>query len=118
MPDCPRCHQPVDSQAIACPHCRMTLKAYGHPGISLFRATGETSLCDTCLYHEDDSCNFPQRPDAKECTLYTDRTKPIGNAHASGAVKTTAYRNWFKRNLAWLVLAGIVVFSVVLTLLR
>jgi hypothetical protein len=117
VPECPRCHQPVDSQAIACPHCRMTLKAYGHPGISLFRATGNESLCDTCLYHEDDSCNFPQRPHAKECTLYTDRTKPIVHAPPSGYTKAI-YHSWFKRNLAWLVLAGIVVFSFVLTILR
>jgi hypothetical protein len=67
---CPHCHQLVDSQAISCPYCRTTLKAYGHPGIPLHRATGDGYLCDTCTYHADDTCNFPQRPYAKDCTLY------------------------------------------------
>ncbi|MEA5618639.1 zinc ribbon domain-containing protein [Cronbergia sp. UHCC 0137] len=67
---CSRCHQKIDSQAIICPHCRLTLKAYGHPGIPLHRATGDNYLCPSCIYHVDDSCNFPQRPDAKDCTLY------------------------------------------------
>jgi hypothetical protein len=77
MPTCPRCHQSVDSQTIACPYCRTPLKAHGHPGIPLHRAAGETYLCDTCIYHEDDTCNYPQRPYAKECTLYHDRSQPI-----------------------------------------
>ncbi len=72
MPNCPRCHQSINSNAIACPHCGMTFKAYGHPGITLHRTMGEEYLCDSCTYHTDDSCNFPQRPHAKECTLYDD----------------------------------------------
>lgn len=48
------------------------LKAYGHPGITLHRAVGDLPLCDSCTYHADDSCNFPQRPFAQECTLYDD----------------------------------------------
>ncbi|MEA5513598.1 zinc ribbon domain-containing protein, partial [Nodularia sp. UHCC 0506] len=67
---CPTCHQLVDNQAITCPYCRTTLKAYGHPGIPLHRATGKEFLCDSCTYHADDTCNFPQRPYAKDCTLY------------------------------------------------
>lgn len=67
---CPRCHRPIDSNAITCPHCRLTLKAYGHPGIPLHRAKDNNYLCDSCIYHADNTCNFPQRPQAKECTLY------------------------------------------------
>ncbi|ARV59999.1 hypothetical protein BZZ01_16435 [Nostocales cyanobacterium HT-58-2] len=67
---CPRCHQPVNSQAVTCPHCHIQLKAYGHPGIPLHRATGKEYLCDSCTYHADNTCNFPQRPFAKECILY------------------------------------------------
>jgi hypothetical protein len=67
---CPRCHQPIDSQAIACPHCHSTLKAYGHPGIPLYQSQHNEYLCDNCLYHYDDSCNFSQRPYAQDCTLY------------------------------------------------
>ncbi|MBW4602717.1 MAG: zinc ribbon domain-containing protein [Calothrix sp. FI2-JRJ7] len=67
---CPRCNQQVDSQAVTCPFCRTELKAFGHPGIPLHRAGKGEYLCDTCAYHVDDSCNYPQRPTAKECTLY------------------------------------------------
>ncbi|HEY9612728.1 hypothetical protein [Allocoleopsis sp.] len=70
MQNCPKCHQSVSSRAVTCPYCRTVLKAYGHPGITLHRAVGDTALCETCTYHADDTCNFPQRPDAQECTLY------------------------------------------------
>lgn len=67
---CPRCHQLIDSQSISCPHCRITLKAYGHPGIPLHRSVGNEYLCTTCVYDQDDSCNFRKRPYAQDCTLY------------------------------------------------
>jgi Double zinc ribbon len=67
---CSRCRQLVDSQAITCPYCRITLKAYGHPGIPLHRSNGNSYLCESCVYAQDDSCNFPQRPYARDCTLY------------------------------------------------
>jgi len=76
MPDCPKCHQAIDSQTVTCPRCFTVLKAYGHPGIPLHRATGAASLCLTCTYHADDTCTYPQRPYARECTMYHDRTKP------------------------------------------
>jgi hypothetical protein len=72
MPNCHRCHQFISSTAITCPHCGTVLKAYGHPGITLHRAQVDTPLCESCTYHADDSCNFPQRPLAMECTLYDD----------------------------------------------
>jgi hypothetical protein len=67
---CPRCQKQVDSQAVTCPYCRTELKAFGHPGIPLHRAVANEYLCSNCTYHLDDSCNYPQRPLAKECTLY------------------------------------------------
>jgi hypothetical protein len=70
MAHCPRCQQVVEIQAICCGRCGLTLKAHGHPGIPLHRATGAVSLCTTCAYHADDSCTFPQRPIAQTCTLY------------------------------------------------
>jgi hypothetical protein len=76
MINCRRCHQPVDSKAIACPHCRLSLKAFGHPGIPLYRATDDEYLCTSCVYHADDTCNYPQRPHAKDCTLYRDLNEP------------------------------------------
>ncbi|EAW38921.1 hypothetical protein [Lyngbya sp. PCC 8106] len=119
MPECPRCHQPVDSQALACPHCKFQLKAFGHPGIPLHRATQETYLCSSCLYHEDDTCNFPQRPYAKECTLYHDRSEPIlppppvkSSPQGLGAIKY-----WVKNNGVWLVLLGLLAVSLLLSVL-
>lgn len=115
MPTCPRCQQVVDVEAIACPYCRITLKAHGHPGIPLFRATGDEYLCETCTYHEDDTCNFPQRPYAKECTLYHDRS-------AQPSVVTykpswqSSLRLWFKRNTAVLVLVGLLLISLIIAL--
>ena len=77
MPTCPKCKQPVDSQAIACPKCNNQLKAFGHPGMPLYQSEDDTSLCDRCTYDRDDSCNFPQRPHAKSCTLFHDATTPL-----------------------------------------
>ena len=77
MPYCPRCHKFVDSQAIICPHCQVTLKAHGHPGITLHQSMGETFLCESCVYDADDTCTFPQRPYAKTCTLYHNIAEPI-----------------------------------------
>ncbi len=93
MPNCPRCRQAVDSQAIACPYCRTPLKAHGHPGIPLYRAEGETYLCETCTYHEDDTCNYPQRPYAKECTLYHDRFQPVVSLQRRSSGWQTVQRN-------------------------
>ncbi|PHJ61028.1 hypothetical protein VF04_05675 [Nostoc linckia z7] len=106
---CPRCHQLIESQAISCPYCRITLKAYGHPGIPLHRATGDGYLCDTCTYHADDSCNFPQRPYAKNCTLYQniEETKlDLEQQHHSKSFAVTV-KNWLKRNQALLLVLGL-----------
>jgi hypothetical protein len=114
MPDCPKCHQPVDSQAIECPFCRMPLKAYGHPGMTLHRATGRDPLCLTCAYHADDTCNFPKRPYAMDCTLYTDRAQPI--SPPPGYSPAFRLNVWVKRNLPWLLLAGLVLISLLIAL--
>ncbi|MBD2465289.1 zinc ribbon domain-containing protein [Oscillatoria sp. FACHB-1407] len=114
MLECPRCHQPVDTQAIACPYCRTTLKAHGHPGITLYRATGKESLCSTCTYHEDDTCNFPQRPFAKECTLYHDRSQPI--LGSPPAKPRDSFRLWAQRNAGWLFLTGLILVSLLIAL--
>jgi hypothetical protein len=117
---CPRCHQLVDSQAVTCPHCRTTLKAFGHPGIPLYRATGKEYLCDSCTYHADNSCNFPQRPYAKECTLYQniedsklELQKQRENTSFSATVK-----NWIKRNSSLLLLLSLVLVCLLIALLR
>ena len=116
--NCPRCHQPVDSQAVDCPHCNNPLKAFGHPGIPLYQAKNGDVLCDRCIYHEDDSCNFPQRPLAKSCTLFHDRSLPLVEeitppVAQSGVVK---FKNWCMRNVTLIAIAIIILISILLAL--
>ena len=115
---CPRCHQSVNAQAVTCPYCRTPLKAYGHPGIPLHRAVGETSLCETCAYDADDTCTFPQRPYAKECTLYQDisQSQMDVNHHHYTSRKTSALRTWVKRNQTWLLLLVLLCVSFLIAL--
>lgn len=106
---CPRCHQLVDSQAISCPYCRTTLKAYGHPGIPLHRATGDGYLCDSCTYHDDNTCNFPQRPYAKDCTLYENLEQSKLNLEQQRYSSSFGgtIRSWMKQNQALVMLLGL-----------
>ncbi len=117
MPDCPRCHQVVDAQAIVCPYCRTTLKAHGHPGIPLYRATGTEPLCKTCIYDADDSCTYPKRPDARECTLYSDRVVPIANRSVKYGDSFLS-KAWLRQNLVWVILIGLVLLSLWLALTK
>jgi hypothetical protein len=87
MPQCFRCGSPVKSSDVRCRNCGAELKAFGHAGIPLHRATGEKALCDTCVYHADDSCDYPQRPTAQECTMYRDLDRPAGTIERPGARK-------------------------------
>lgn len=116
MPNCPRCHQSIEPQAINCPYCRTPLKAYGHPGIPLHRATTAEYLCQSCTYHGDDTCNFPQRPFAKECTLYQDISLRHEAKELSKNSSATAIKNWFRRNSFWLLLIGLLLVSFLIVL--
>jgi hypothetical protein len=115
---CPQCHQPVNSQAVSCPYCRITLKAFGHPGIPLHRAVGEEYLCDTCTYHADDSCNFPQRPYARECTLYQNLEQyqlELQQQKDRNSFSTTV-KNWVRHNQVLLLLLGLILISFLVAL--
>jgi hypothetical protein len=120
MVNCPRCHQSISSKVVACPHCRTVLKAYGHPGITLHRATGDAPLCDRCTYHADDTCTFPQRPYAQECTLYHDISQPQVDSDTLYTPRHSLVqlvRLWCQRNPGLLGLLGLGVVSVLLTLI-
>ncbi|MGM3305622.1 hypothetical protein ACSQ6I_06440 [Anabaena sp. WFMT] len=115
---CSRCHQTIDSQAITCPYCRITLKAYGHPGVPLHRANGDYYLCENCVYHQDDSCNFPQRPYAKSCTLYQNLEESklellLQQSENSGLV---VVKKWLQRHQALLLLIFIVLVCMLIAL--
>lgn len=114
MANCPRCHQPVKTQAVTCPHCRAVLKAFGHPGIPLHRSTGKEYLCDSCTYHDDDTCTLPQRPFAKECTLYDNRFQPKQQPKQQPDA-SQSLRFWLQRNQSWLLLFGLLFISFLLT---
>jgi hypothetical protein len=115
---CPHCHQLVDSEAISCPYCRTTLKAYGHPGITLHRASGEEYLCDSCTYHADNTCNFPQRPYAKDCTLYDnlDESKLRLEAQRQASSWSATVKNWSQRHQSWLLLLGLLCVCLLIAL--
>ena len=114
MPECPNCHQTVAEQAIACPYCRNSLKAFGHPGITLHQSKTDY-LCDSCLYHQDDTCTFPQRPYAKTCTLYTSSDtaaqKPAYRPPVSSQISV-----WLRQNSGWVFLGIVVAVSVAIAL--
>ncbi|WP_013323278.1 hypothetical protein [Gloeothece verrucosa] len=113
MATCPRCHQLVDKQAVRCPYCQNELKAFGHPGIPLYQAAKDSYLCESCLYHEDDSCNFPQRPYAQTCTLYQNKNEPL-IAQLPQPSFSTRVRFWVRKNWGLILLMGLIVISVAL----
>ena len=114
MPSCPKCKQPVDSQAVICPHCKNTLKAFGHPGIPLYQSRDDSFLCDRCTYHLDDTCNFPKRPYAKSCTLFHDAATPL--VEATNSVRKFELKNWLYRYRGIIAIAILILVSVALAL--
>ena len=119
MLECPNCHQAIEREAIACPYCGTELKAFGHHGIPLYRASTGEFLCTTCTYHQDDSCTFPQRPYAKTCTLYHDLAEPLfvetQNTYNSSNMARFGTR-WLSGPAA-IALLGIAIVSLMLVLL-
>lgn len=113
MPNCPRCHQSVSSSAVSCPYCRTQLKAFGHPGIPLHRASDQEYLCQSCTYDADDSCTFPQRPYAVECTLYHDANQKQLDVQQlkQNSGSAIALKNWVRRNQFWLLLLALLCVS-------
>ncbi|MGD1920556.1 MAG: zinc ribbon domain-containing protein [Pleurocapsa sp.] len=115
---CPRCKQSVDSQAVKCPKCNNTLKAFGHPGMPLYQSEDNTSLCDRCTYDRDDSCNFPKRPHAKSCTLFHDADIPL--VSESTLPRSTqgwvGIKNWLYRNRGLIAIALLILVSVLVAI--
>lgn len=114
MTACPHCHQPIDSQAVSCPHCRYQLKAFGHPGIPLYHAEKDVFLCDTCIYHHDDSCNFPQRPYAKTCTLYHHQSEPL--VASKPDYRPRGIKSWLQNYQVAILLIILIAVSIVLAI--
>lgn len=85
MPQCFRCGSHVNSTDVNCKTCGVELKAFGHQGIELYRAQDNQSLCCSCMYHADDSCDYDKRPFAKDCTMYRDVDRQIEAVKRPGA---------------------------------
>lgn len=94
----------------------MPLKAYGHPGVTLYHATDDQPLCLTCTYHEDDTCTLPKRPNAMDCTLYSDRTRPPVTAPPRQSPPLSPV--WIRRNAGLLVVLGLILLSLAIVLVR
>lgn len=118
MLNCPKCQQLISNQAIACSHCGTVIKAYGHPGITLHRTTGNTPLCQTCTYHSDDTCTFPKRPHAQECTLYHNIDQPLVPNYQTNYGLIKSIQLWCQRHPGLLGLIILIIVSVMITLLR
>jgi hypothetical protein len=112
MATCPYCQKIIDSQALRCPHCTQVLKGYGHPGVPLHQAAGDSFLCADCVYHEDDSCNFPQRPYAKNCILY--QNPRLLGEKPRGLTVGKRWQLWSSRNRGWLLFIGLIIISIIL----
>ncbi|MEL7227024.1 MAG: hypothetical protein AAGL17_19865 [Cyanobacteria bacterium J06576_12] len=115
MSTCPRCDRTISPTAITCPHCQLKLKAHGHPGMPLNRTKDNRILCTTCLYDQDNSCNFPKRPTATTCTLYQDIEKPVLTFETS---KKPLYSvPWWKQiDQRWIGLGILIAISMLIAL--
>lgn len=117
MLSCPRCQATLDPAAIHCPRCRLPLKAHGHPGIPLHRTEGGESLCATCLYDADDTCNFPQRPHAETCTLYRS-VKAADDLALPAPSMGQQISFWLRNHRGLMALGGLLLLSLLLVLVR
>ena len=118
MTTCPQCDRNIRPEAIECPYCKNPLKAFGHQGIPIYQATDGSFLCDRCFYHQDDSCNYPQRPYAKSCTLFHDKEKPLveepKQVYSSPKDPIYAIKFWINQHRGLSILLILVAISVLL----
>jgi hypothetical protein len=114
---CPRCQATLESTAIQCPRCQLVLKAHGHPGMPLHRTEGDEALCATCLYDADDTCNFPQRPDAKTCTLYRS-VKAAEELTVPAPSVGARVGFWLRNHQGAIGLAGLLLLSLAIVLVQ
>ncbi|ASC70508.1 hypothetical protein XM38_014470 [Halomicronema hongdechloris C2206] len=115
MTVCPRCQTRITPGDIHCPTCRLPLKAYGHPGMTLHRATDGMPLCDRCTYHQDDTCTFPQRPHAQTCILFRDMATPVSPPTVAPPVQWRL-QSWLRRHSLWVGLLALLGLSLLISL--
>jgi hypothetical protein len=78
----------------------------------LHHAKGNIPLCQSCAYDADNSCTFPKRPNAMDCTLYQ-------NSEASPEpTRQEIYRiPWQRKNGFRLILAALLLLALIVTVL-
>ncbi|GGA33976.1 ATP-binding protein [Okeania sp. KiyG1] len=58
--------------------------------VLLHRAPGKESLCQSCIYDADDTCNSTERPEVIECTLYEHQLEKGLNSQYRDSLKGIA----------------------------
>ncbi|NET40888.1 ATP-binding protein [Okeania sp. SIO2B3] len=58
--------------------------------VLLHRAPGKESLCQSCIYDADDTCNSIERPEVIECTLYEHKLEKGLNSQYRDSLKGIA----------------------------
>ena len=116
MAKCPKCDRSIKPEALECPYCRNPLKAFGHPGIPVYQSLDDSWLCDRCYYHFDDSCNYPQRPYAKSCTMFHDKEKPLVEEpiHPSSRGSLATIKFWLRRHQRLSIILILIAISILL----
>ncbi len=119
MAKCPKCNRNIQLEALECPYCKNQLKAFGHPGIPVYQASDDAWLCDRCYYHEDDSCNYPQRPYAKSCTMFHDKEKPLVEEPVNPSPRgfSTTIKFWIRRHQGLLIILILIAISILLAVI-
>lgn len=117
MLSCPRCQATIEPTTIQCPRCQLSLKAHGHPGIPLHRTEDGKSLCATCVYDADNTCNFPQRPHAETCTLYRS-VNAAQDTELPALSPGQQISFWVRNHRGLMALGGLLLLSLVLVLVR
>jgi hypothetical protein len=105
----------VTPETVTCPSCGLVLKAYGHPGLHIYRSQPGTFLCETCAYHADDTCDIVKRPFVQDCTLYQDiHESPVPEEPARPATPALNARIyfWLEQNPVFILL--IIVLAIVI----
>ncbi len=84
----------------------------------LYRTTDGTVLCDRCVYDEDNTCNFPQRPHAQSCTMFRDRTLSLREIEVKVNRRggLGGIQNWIQRYRGAIALTIIIAVALLLAL--
>ncbi len=86
--------------------------------MTLHRAKGDEYLCNTCTYHIDDSCTYPKRPYAKDCTLYQNFEESQAQKYQQHQKSdlNNSLQNWIRHNQTLVLFAALFLVCVLITI--